>query len=115
MIWSYRTFVHLLQALLVHLWLYAEVEKEPIHDLFLKLLDEASAGKHGQVIVDAADRLDKTVVVDAADEVCQEVCPNIFLNAGKNKLENIQDTGTKVTVPQVKEDNLATEESGKEL
>ena len=104
-----------MQALLVHLWLYAEVEKEPIHDFFLKLLDEASAGEHRQVIVDAANGLDKTVVVDAADKVCQEVCPNIFLNAGENKLENIEDTWTKVTVPQVKEDNVATEESGKEL
>ena len=71
--------------------------------------------EYGEFLVDTYDSFDKVVIVNTADKVGKKVPPDLWVNAGEDKLKKIKDTGSNVTPAQVLENEIRAKIAGFQL
>ena len=76
------------------------------HELFNRF---NSSPEDGQLLVNIDDGLDEVIIINTADEVCQEVSPHFWINAGEDELEKVQNTGADVTPAEILKHQIWTE------
>ena len=88
-----------------------QTEEKSIHDVLVKFSDERFHVEDRNILIDAGDCFDKVVMVNTTDQVSHEVGSNLNIDTGEDKLEKVDNTGSKATPAEVLEDNIRTETS----
>ena len=77
-----------------------------IHDVLVKLSDEAPLTKHDNIAINVLYSFGKAVIVDTADKVSQEALSNTDIKHSEDNLEKINNTGAEETLTEIGEKQL---------